>query len=47
MSGTLWRNVRDEIAYGRAKDEENDDIGIESEWGRAAEVGNSVGSITR
>lgn len=44
MCGTLWRNVRDEIAHGRAKDEDNEEIGIDSEWGRAAEIGNAVGS---
>ena len=36
ISGTLWSNVRDEISYGRAKDEDNVDIDLGSEWGRAA-----------
>lgn len=44
MGGTLWGNVKDEIAYGRAKDENNEDIAVDSEWGRASIVGNTVGS---
>jgi Na+/H+-translocating membrane pyrophosphatase len=44
MLGILWGNAKDEIAYGRAKDEDNEDIAIDSEWGKASIVGNLVGS---
>jgi Na+/H+-translocating membrane pyrophosphatase len=44
MSGVLWGNVKDEISLGKAKDEHNEDITIDSEWGNAADVGNSVGT---
>ena len=36
--------MKDEITYGRAKDEENQEIAIDSEWGKASIVGNTVGS---
>jgi Na+/H+-translocating membrane pyrophosphatase len=44
MLGILWGNVKDEIAYGRAKDEDNEEITLDSEWGIASIVGNTVGS---
>ena len=40
LSGDLWNSTRAEIFLGRAKNEENESIGADSEAGKAADNGN-------
>ena len=43
MSGCVWNNTKKEIGAGRIRDENDNVVKGDSEWGRAAEVGSQIG----
>ena len=47
VSGTIWTVVKKEISMGNLKDEDMNAIRSDSEWAKAAGVGNDVGKVMK
>lgn len=43
MSGSVWNSAKKEIGVGNVRDADDNAVKPDSEWGRAADVGNQVG----
>lgn len=47
VSGCAWTGLKKEINYNNLRDDEGNPIRPDSEWSKAANVGNSIGSTLK